>query len=177
VDLSHSLGIDFGCAGYESDYDNNTDGWYDWGMRHCAQWCLWVWRIKDGDSSGMLATAAKKFSLWFNHEACNVVLHYGHVINYVLIFVWCDVWLCFTSVMRFVCDSHWSRDYCKGTETQVFLTENPGCYSGRGRWAVWRPRFLINPNSWSTQLTVVQSRSTWTLTLENSLTYPINPFG
>jgi hypothetical protein len=29
VDLSHSLGIDFGCAGYESDYDNNTDGWYD----------------------------------------------------------------------------------------------------------------------------------------------------
>jgi hypothetical protein len=28
VDLSHSLGIDFGCAGYESEY-NNTDGWYD----------------------------------------------------------------------------------------------------------------------------------------------------
>jgi hypothetical protein len=29
VKISHSLGIDFGCAGYESDYDNNTDGWYD----------------------------------------------------------------------------------------------------------------------------------------------------
>jgi hypothetical protein len=29
VDLYHSLGIDFGCAGYESDYDNYTDGWYD----------------------------------------------------------------------------------------------------------------------------------------------------
>jgi hypothetical protein len=29
VDLSHSLGIDFGCAGYESEYDNNTDGCYD----------------------------------------------------------------------------------------------------------------------------------------------------
>jgi hypothetical protein len=29
VDLSHSLGIDFGCTGYESDYDNNADGWYD----------------------------------------------------------------------------------------------------------------------------------------------------
>jgi hypothetical protein len=29
VDLSHSLGIYFGCAGYESEYDNNADGWYD----------------------------------------------------------------------------------------------------------------------------------------------------
>jgi hypothetical protein len=29
VNLSHSLGIDFGCAGYESDFDNNTNGWYD----------------------------------------------------------------------------------------------------------------------------------------------------
>jgi hypothetical protein len=29
MDLSHSLGIDFGCAGYETEYDNNTDGWYD----------------------------------------------------------------------------------------------------------------------------------------------------
>jgi hypothetical protein len=29
VDLSHSLGIDFGCAGYKSEYDNNDDGWYD----------------------------------------------------------------------------------------------------------------------------------------------------
>jgi hypothetical protein len=29
VDLSHSLGIDFGCAGYETKYDNNADGWYD----------------------------------------------------------------------------------------------------------------------------------------------------
>jgi hypothetical protein len=29
VDLSHSLGIDFGCAGYETEYDNNADGWYD----------------------------------------------------------------------------------------------------------------------------------------------------
>jgi hypothetical protein len=28
VNLSHSLGIDFGCAGYEFDFDNNTDGWY-----------------------------------------------------------------------------------------------------------------------------------------------------
>jgi hypothetical protein len=29
VDLSHSLGIDFGCAWYETEYDNNADGWYD----------------------------------------------------------------------------------------------------------------------------------------------------
>jgi hypothetical protein len=29
MDLSHSLGIDFGCAGYETEYDNNTDRWYD----------------------------------------------------------------------------------------------------------------------------------------------------
>jgi hypothetical protein len=29
VDISHSLGIDFGCVGYESEYDNNADGWYD----------------------------------------------------------------------------------------------------------------------------------------------------
>jgi hypothetical protein len=29
VDLSHSLGIDFGCAAYETEYDINADGWYD----------------------------------------------------------------------------------------------------------------------------------------------------
>jgi hypothetical protein len=29
VDLSHSLGIDFGCAGYETKFDYNADGWYD----------------------------------------------------------------------------------------------------------------------------------------------------
>jgi hypothetical protein len=29
VHLSHSLGIDFRCVEYESDFDNNTDGWYD----------------------------------------------------------------------------------------------------------------------------------------------------
>jgi hypothetical protein len=29
VDLSHSLRIDFGCVGYETEYDNNADGWYD----------------------------------------------------------------------------------------------------------------------------------------------------
>jgi hypothetical protein len=29
VDLSHSLGIDFGCAGYETEFDYNADGWYD----------------------------------------------------------------------------------------------------------------------------------------------------
>jgi hypothetical protein len=28
VDLSHSLGIEFGCAGYETEYDNNANGWY-----------------------------------------------------------------------------------------------------------------------------------------------------
>jgi hypothetical protein len=27
--LSHSLGIDFGCEGYETEYDNNADRWYD----------------------------------------------------------------------------------------------------------------------------------------------------
>jgi hypothetical protein len=41
VDLSHSLGIDFQCAGYETEYDNNTDGWYDSGMRRFAEECLW----------------------------------------------------------------------------------------------------------------------------------------
>jgi hypothetical protein len=29
VDQSHSLGIDFGRVGYETEYDNNADGWYD----------------------------------------------------------------------------------------------------------------------------------------------------
>jgi hypothetical protein len=29
VDLSHLLGIDFGCACYEFEYDNNADGRYD----------------------------------------------------------------------------------------------------------------------------------------------------
>jgi hypothetical protein len=29
MDLSHSLGIDFGCAGYETEFDINADGWYD----------------------------------------------------------------------------------------------------------------------------------------------------
>jgi hypothetical protein len=29
MDLSHSLAIDFGCAGYESDYNNNANRWYD----------------------------------------------------------------------------------------------------------------------------------------------------
>jgi hypothetical protein len=29
VDLSLSLGINFGCAGYESDNNNNADGWYN----------------------------------------------------------------------------------------------------------------------------------------------------
>jgi hypothetical protein len=29
VDQSHSLRIDFGCAGYETEYDNTADGRYD----------------------------------------------------------------------------------------------------------------------------------------------------
>ena len=29
VDLSRSLGIAPELAGYESDFDNNADGWYD----------------------------------------------------------------------------------------------------------------------------------------------------
>jgi hypothetical protein len=29
MDLFHSLGIDSWCAGYESEYDNNADGWYN----------------------------------------------------------------------------------------------------------------------------------------------------
>jgi hypothetical protein len=41
---------------------------------------------------------------------------------------------------------------------------------------LWRPRFLINPNSRSKQLTVVKLRSTWALTSKNSLTYPSEPF-
>jgi hypothetical protein len=40
---------------------------------------------------------------------------------------------------------------------------------------LWRPRFLINPNSRSTQRTVVKSRSTWALTPKNSLTYSSDP--
>jgi hypothetical protein len=42
-------------------------------------------------------------------------------------------------------------------------------------WVLWRPRFLINPNSRATQLTVVKSRSTWALTPKNSLTYSSDP--
>jgi hypothetical protein len=41
---------------------------------------------------------------------------------------------------------------------------------------LWRPRFLINHNSRSKQLTVVKSRSTWAFTSKNSLTYPSEPF-
>jgi hypothetical protein len=37
---------------------------------------------------------------------------------------------------------------------------------------LWRPRFLINPNSRST---AVKSRSTWALTSKNSITYPSDP--
>jgi hypothetical protein len=40
VDLSHFLGIDFGCAGYETEFDINADGWYGLGMRRFAQGCL-----------------------------------------------------------------------------------------------------------------------------------------
>jgi hypothetical protein len=46
------------------------------------------------------------------------------------------------------------------------------CKGGR----LWRPRFLINPNSRSMQLTVVKPWSTWALTSKNSLTYPSEPF-
>jgi hypothetical protein len=41
---------------------------------------------------------------------------------------------------------------------------------------VWRPRFLINPNSRSTQLTVVKSQSTWALTSKHPPTNSIEPF-
>jgi hypothetical protein len=41
---------------------------------------------------------------------------------------------------------------------------------------LWRSRFLINPNSRSTQLTVVKAWSTWAFTPENSLTYSSDPF-
>jgi hypothetical protein len=41
---------------------------------------------------------------------------------------------------------------------------------------LWRPRFLINPNSRLKQLIVIKSRSTWALTSKNSLTYPSEPF-
>jgi hypothetical protein len=70
-----------------------------------------------------------EFSLWFSQDACNVVLHNGHVINYVPVFVWCDVWFFLYFVMCSVRDSHWSRDYRRGTGTRVFHTENPGCYN------------------------------------------------
>jgi hypothetical protein len=57
VDLSHSLGMDFGCAGYESEYQQRR--WMvrlrDASLRsrmHVAR------RIKDGDPSEMLATVA-----------------------------------------------------------------------------------------------------------------------
>jgi hypothetical protein len=38
------------------------------------------------------------------------------------------------------------------------------------------PQVFNNPNSRSTQLTVVKSRSTWALTSKNSLTYSMEPF-
>jgi hypothetical protein len=37
----------------------------------------------------------------------------------------------------------------------------------------WCPRFLINLNCWSTQLTVVKSWSTWAISLKTSLTHPL----
>jgi hypothetical protein len=58
VDLSHSLGIDFGCAGYETEYDKNADGWYDWGMHRFAQECLWREEQEMETPSEMLATDA-----------------------------------------------------------------------------------------------------------------------
>jgi hypothetical protein len=50
------------------------------------------------------------------------------------------------------------------------LLSSIGCFP-----LLWCPRFLINPNSRSTQLTVVKARSTWALTPKNSLTYSSDP--
>jgi hypothetical protein len=57
VDLSHSLGIDFGCAGYESEYDNNARWMVRLRDASLRSRMPVVRRIKDGDPSEMLATA------------------------------------------------------------------------------------------------------------------------
>jgi hypothetical protein len=55
------------------------------------------------------------------------------------------------------------------------LSPYTGSRTARGWGWVVTPRFSINPNSRSKQLTVVKSRSTWALTSKNSLTYPSDP--
>jgi hypothetical protein len=128
VDLSHSLGIEFGCAGYETEYDNNADGWYDWGMRRFAQGCLWE-KNKRWRPFWDASYRCVEFSLRFSQEACNDALHNGHVINCVLLSS-CDAMYDFAylSVRRYVRDSHWSKDYHDGTGIRIFY-ENPGFYS------------------------------------------------
>jgi hypothetical protein len=56
-----------------------------------------------------------------------------------------------------------------GTDLRAHRTTTP-------RKHMLRPRFLINPNRGSTQLTVVKPRSTWVLTSKNSPTNSIEPF-
>jgi hypothetical protein len=51
---------------------------------------------------------------------------------------------------------------------EVALAAGVGC-------RLWRPRFLFNPNSWSTLLTMVKSRATWVLTSKTSPTNPNDP--
>jgi hypothetical protein len=70
-----------------------------------------------------------EFSLWFNQEACNDILHNGHVINYTLMLL-CDVMYDFAylSVRRSIRESHWSKDYRDVTGIRVFF-ENPRFYS------------------------------------------------
>jgi hypothetical protein len=77
-----------------------------------------------------------EFSLWFSQEACNDVLHKGHVINYVLLSL-CDAMYDFAylSVRRSVRDSHCSSDYRDGTGIRIFY-ENPGFYSVV-QWRGW----------------------------------------
>jgi hypothetical protein len=58
VDLSHSLGIDFGCAGYGTEFDINADGWYRLRDALLRSRMPVAGRIKDGDPSEKIATVA-----------------------------------------------------------------------------------------------------------------------
>jgi hypothetical protein len=74
VDLSHSLGIEFGCAGYETEFDINADGWYRLRDALLRSRMHVAGRIKDGDPSEKVATVAYDFH---SDSAKRLVLMYS----------------------------------------------------------------------------------------------------
>ena len=74
MDLSQSLGIAPELAGYESDYDNNADGWYDLGGTTLRS------RMAVGDAGRwrhLLKTSYRCVGSYFCYSAKRRVLMYS----------------------------------------------------------------------------------------------------